>query len=497
MMIDMLPELKVPCLEDISKIIGRCENLGVRISEPVFPPKSENHKGKKRMRLNGKTGTTSDISIFCDGSDNSKPKKNGEYEVESILDLRIRDGQMYYYVKWKGWSSEMNTWEPRNNLANCTHKLEKFHEEFVGIRLNSKQKNRQNVILDKHHHAQHLQASKKKLGGSNKHKNGFARTNYLSLMKKWNKMKNPELTKMETNTYKRLKMNYSYKQKRRNLLARLKEWEKQINSISEEAYISIENSVDLEGPPLNFTYINDYKPDKDIVIPDDPLVGCDCAPDCYKNRDNCCAHQSGGQYAYSPFGRVKLPKGSPIYECNRRCACPPDCRNRVVQHGRKVKLAIFRTSNGRGWGVKALHKIKKGTFVMEYVGEVITNEEAENRGKVYDAEGRTYLFDLDYNDGDCPFTVDAALYGNVSHFMNHSCEPNLSVYGVWINTLDPRLPRIAFFANKMIERGEELTFDYMMTGDTTLAARSIPKEESDLKRIPCKCGSKQCRKYLF
>lgn len=52
--------------------------------------------------------------------------------------------------------------------------------------------------------------------------------------------------------------------------------------------------------------------------------------------------------------------------------------------------------------------------------QVITNEEAERRGKIYDAEGRTYLFDLDYNDGDCPFTVDAGYYGNVSHFVNHS-----------------------------------------------------------------------------
>ncbi len=52
--------------------------------------------------------------------------------------------------------------------------------------------------------------------------------------------------------------------------------------------------------------------------------------------------------------------------------------------------------------------------------QVITNEEAERRGKVYDAEGRTYLFDLDYDDGDCHFTVDAGYYGNVAHFINHS-----------------------------------------------------------------------------
>jgi len=44
------------------------------------------------------------------------------------------------------------------------------------------------------------------------------------------------------------------------------------------------------------------------------------------------------------------------------------------------------------------------------------------------------------------------------------CDPNMSVYGVWINNLDARLPRIALFANRDIKNGEELSFDYKMTG---------------------------------
>ncbi len=53
--------------------------------------------------------------------------------------------------------------------------------------------------------------------------------------------------------------------------------------------------------------------------------------------------------------------------------------------------------------------------------QVITSEEAERRGKIYDAEGMTYLFDLDYDDRDnVHFTVDAGFYGNESHFVNHS-----------------------------------------------------------------------------
>ncbi|CAO2634263.1 Histone-lysine N-methyltransferase SUV39H1 [Lemmus lemmus] len=94
---------------------------------------------------------------------------------------------------------------------------------------------------------------------------------------------------------------------------------------------------------------------------------------------------------------------------------------------------------------------------MEYMGEIITSEEAERRGQIYNRQGATYLFDLDYVED--VYTVDAAYYGNISHFVSHSCDPNLQVYNVFIDNLDERLPRIAFWA------GEELTFDYNMQVD--------------------------------
>ena len=64
--------------------------------------------------------------------------------------------------------------------------------------------------------------------------------------------------------------------------------------------------------------------------------------------------------------------------------------------------------------------IEKHQLVTEYVGEAITQEEAEERGKVYDSCGQTYLFDLDFNEGECLYTLDAKKYGNISHFINHS-----------------------------------------------------------------------------
>jgi histone-lysine N-methyltransferase SUV39H len=48
-------------------------------------------------------------------------------------------------------------------------------------------------------------------------------------------------------------------------------------------------------------------------------------------------------------GKV-LESRHPIYECHASCACSVDCKNRVVERGRKIPLQIFRTKDGRGWG---------------------------------------------------------------------------------------------------------------------------------------------------
>ena len=142
-----------------------------------------------------------------------------------------------------------------------------------------------------------------------------------------------------------------------------------------------------------------------------------------------------------------------------------------------------------------MENIKAGSFVVDYVGEVITSDEAEKRGRKYDAEGRTYLFDLDFNSmEETIYTVDATLFGNLSRFINHSCDPNLNIFSVYINNLDINMPQLAMFAKRNIKRGEQITFDYCGRGrekeETVMDTQIYAKTE-------CRCGAKNCRKVLF
>ena len=208
----------------------------------------------------------------------------------------------------------------------------------------------------------------------------------------------------------------------------LLKWKNEINERlnDENDCICVENEVDNTLPP-HFKYVcsNIYRegvPDPDKLEMRDSLCGCDCTShgcSCGPKSEYCCANLAGSKFAYTQEGRVQVPPGTPIYECNSKCTCPSNCRNRVVQLGKHVSLCVFMT-RGKGWGVKTMQPIPANTFVCEYVGEVITKEEAERRGEMSDGAGLTYQFDLDIEDNNPAFTIDAADYGNISHFFNHS-----------------------------------------------------------------------------
>ncbi|KAI8339196.1 hypothetical protein BC941DRAFT_350116, partial [Chlamydoabsidia padenii] len=245
---------------------------------------------------------------------------------------------------------------------------------------------------------------------------------------------------------------------------------------------------DNEEPfPEIFVYIDDLVINKTVTPPDpDFLVGCDCKDKCLHVRNESFCHEDS---AYNNQGKLTLDHTGAIYECNSACKCNPDtCPNRVVQRGRQVPMEIFKTKK-KGWGARATKPIKKNAFVEEYLGEVITEGEGALRGKLYDRIGLSYLFDMDLAGMDeyQKYVIDSYMYGNSSHFFNHSCDPNLVVYGVFHDSMDVSFHRLAFFANRDIAANEELTFDYTgICNDDNLLS----------KKFPCHCGAETCRLWI-
>nr|CAB98195.1 heterochromatin protein [Clytus arietis] len=436
-----------------------------------------------------------------------KPNKDKEtyskeFVVEKILAQEFNQAtrQLMFLVKWKGYAVQQSTWEPLEHLTHCTQLLTQFLAETLGTQVFDKLCDKLNISTT---------LSDQDLLDMLKIYDLSVLPDKLTLQEKLLRLiatppRDRHIHKLEEG--KRAILLYQLVLRREAQLKKLREFEDMINeNAKDEAAITVENNADLECLPESFVCINDYLATDGIVIPNEPTKGCDCK-ECGPKLKSCCGRQPYNGFTYNVRPRVNVNPGAPIYECNKLCKCGPDCRNRVVQKGRKVPLCIFRTSNGCGWGVKAMRKIHSAEFVCEYLAEVITHEEAEIRGRAYDQEGRTYLFDLDYNSRDNPYTVDAAKYGNVSHFINHSCDPNLGVYAVWINCSDPNLPKLALFALREIERDEEVTFDYMMNIDPVVPTTP---EKSRFLHTPdknqviqngrniCKCEADSCRRYLF
>ncbi|CAG9760116.1 unnamed protein product [Ceutorhynchus assimilis] len=242
------------------------------------------------------------------------------------------------------------------------------------------------------------------------------------------------------------------------------------------------NNVDNEKEPNEYTYItkncqssNSFQIDTKLPT----IKSCTCVDICKSTECNCaklslkCWYNQGK--LIPDFNLVGEEDSPTIFECNDFCTCNAIlCNNRLVQKSSTERFELLRTTK-KGWSVKTLSFIPMGNYVCEYIGEILTDMEADRR------EDDAYLFDLDNKDTDS-FCIDAKFYGNFSRFINHSCEPNLHPVKVFVEHHDRRFPRIALFAKNNIEANQELSFDY---GERFWQVKR--------KWFTCECGTSSCK----
>ncbi|RVE54413.1 hypothetical protein evm_000898 [Chilo suppressalis] len=386
-----------------------------------------------------------------------------------------------------------------------------------------------------------------------------------------------------------------------------------------------------ESLPEFCSYNTERTPTAGVPLNLDPefLCGCDCTDDC-EDKSKCACWRMTLEGARTiglddtnvgyVYKRLPEPLPSGIYECNSRCKCKHTCLNRVAQHPLQLKLQVFKTLN-RGWGIRALNDVPKGSFLCVYAGNLLTDATANMDGL---NEGDEYLAELDYievveqmkegyeedipeadkkldrknsaksdesesgelsssaeedsarddqedddfqpgigiglgvaefskrlrkrekkkqknaeakqkekepaskAEDDCItisddeevrepsrfmaqpgmessefkskyssvrsyfgkdeacYIMDAKVQGNIGRYLNHSCQPNVFVQNVFVDTHDPRFPWVAFFALCHIKAGTELTWNY------NYDVGSVPG-----KILYCYCGAPNCRGRLL
>jgi len=140
----------------------------------------------------------------------------------------------------------------------------------------------------------------------------------------------------------------------------------------------------------------------------------------------------------------------------------------------------IKKSKIHGTGIYALEDIKKGTQIIEYVGEKITKAEGDkrsaNRIKKFlnkKNEGSVYIFELNKK-----YDLDGTPEYNKARYINHSCSPNCEV--------DIIKNRIWISAIKKIKKGDELNYDY-----------GYPFDKEDYSDHECKCGANNCIGYII
>ena len=139
---------------------------------------------------------------------------------------------------------------------------------------------------------------------------------------------------------------------------------------------------------------------------------------------------------------------------------------------------IVKESPIHGRGVFALRAIPAETRIIEYCGERIDEETANERGS-HDPENPFHTFFFSMESG---LMIDGHVDGNDARWINHSCAPNCETR--------EEEERIYVYALRDIAPGEELNYDYGLV----IEARYTAKLKNS---YACRCGATDCRHTML
>ena len=180
--------------------------------------------------------------------------------------------------------------------------------------------------------------------------------------------------------------------------------------------------------------------------------------------------------AKNPRGKATRRKSPPVGSSpsSHQHAHMRHAARLAAAHGADAPAYRVRSSGIHGKGVYATRRIRKGTRIIEYLGDRSTDEERDDR---YEAKGQddghTFLFVVSDR-----IVIDAGVGGNDARFINHHCAPNCDT--VIEND------RVFIEAVRTIEPGEELGYEYGLTWEST-------DDLEELKNYACRCGAPTCR----
>jgi len=170
--------------------------------------------------------------------------------------------------------------------------------------------------------------------------------------------------------------------------------------------------------------------------------GCECKGGCLTSMCNCLG-----------ANRECDPNLCQCYTCSdppKELADTQRCRNDNILMGRSRPTLIGRSAVA-GWGLFTKYALKKDDYIDEYVGECISQEEADRRGQLDDARDRSYLFQIASD-----LVIDSKYKGNKTRFINHSDTPNVKPRILFVKGEQ----RAGFFALEDIPEQTELFFNY-------------------------------------